>query len=451
MKYLAALVLFCPLAFAATPEPEVHIPFERYKLANGMRIVLARDTFLPIAGVYLIYDVGSRTEDKDHFGYAHLMSRLMFEGSANVKKGEYAKSIEANGGSFSGVDHRDYSDYASVMPSNKLPLALWLEADRMSHPDITDEKLKSVKEAIGKEKAAMLSQPYREAALDKWPGTVFSDIRDSRPRLGADNAENATVDEATKFFRTYYAPNNAVLVISGDFVPADAKKWVDQYFGSIPAQTQPRRPEIVEPERVQGIRSEFSDTHAKFPAVIIGWPAPKRHTTDWYALEILDAFLTLGKGSKLEMELMRGRQSVLQADENLGFPLATALDYKDPGYFAVMLVHKPTVTSTELAQQYQDIVDGIANAGVDSLEGFRMRSAIRYARAAEAQTASGRARLLGIHEMLDGDAAVADRDYSSLLSVTPQQLRAAISKYLTQGRADVLAIRPASGNTGSAK
>lgn len=444
MKSLAALMLFCGLAGAATPAPEFHIPFERYKLANGMRVVLSRDTSLPIASVYLIFDAGSRTEDKDHFGYTHLMAQLMLEGSANVKKGEYARAIQANGGSFSGSNHSDYTDFSSVMPSNKLALALWLEADRMRNPEITEEKVKAAKEATASEKAALRNQAYREAAMDKWPQAVFADIRDNHPLLaGPDGLEGATAEEAAKFFRTSYAPNNAVLVISGDFEIADAKKWVEQDFGAIPAQPQAKRSEIVEPERTQGVKVEVTDAHARFPAVIMGWPAPKRHTPDWYALEILDALLTLGKGSKLEIEMMRGRQSVLQIEENLGFPLSTALDYRDPGYFGIMLIYKPTYTESEIVRQYADILAGIANSGVDSLEGFRMRSAIRFGRAAEAQTALGRARLLGIHEMIDGDAAWADRDYAGLMNVTPQQLRAAITKYLTPSRADVLTIRPA--------
>jgi len=447
LKTLAGLAVFCGLAAAATaPEPELHIPFEKYKLANGMRVVLTRDTSLPISAVYLIFDAGARSDDKDHAGYAHLMSRLMFEGSANVKKGEYARSIQANGGTFNGGDHPDYADFSSVMPSNKLALALWLEADRMRNPEITEEKLKAAKEAIANERAALRNQPYREAMLDKWPQTVFADIRDSRPMLsGPGSIEGVTVAEAAKSFRTDYAPNNAVLVISGDFTVSDAKKLVDQNFGTIPAQPQPKRSDIVEPERTQGLHGEFADAHARFPAVIAGWPAPRRHTMDWYALQLLDALLTLGKGSKIEVELMRGRQSILQADENLGFPLATALDYRDPGYFAILLVHKATFTGAEIVRQYEDILESIANSGVDSVEGLRMRSAIRYDRALEAQTALGRARLLGIHEMIDGDAGFTDRDYAALMSITPQQLRGAISKYLTQSRADVLTIRPTAG------
>ena len=444
MKLLTGLAMFCGLVAAAVPEPELHIPFERYKLANGMRVVLARDTSLPVTAVYLIFDAGGRTDDKDHPGYAHLMGRLMFEGSANVKKGEYERSIQANGGTFNSGDHPDYADFSSVMPSNKLPLALWLEADRMRNPEITVEKLKAAKEAIAAESAGLRNQPYREAMLDKWPQLIFAGARENRPPLSSPgNIEAATVEEAAKAFRTGYAPNNAVLVISGDFTVVDAKKWIDQDFGTIPAQPQPKRPEVAATERTQGVHGEFAETHARFPAVIVGWPAPRRHTTDWYALELLDALLTLGKGSRIETELLQGRQSILQADENLGFPLATALDYRDPGYFAVMLIHRPTFTSAEIVRQYEDILQSIANSGVDSLEGFRMRSAIRYYRALEAQTAAGRARMLGIHEMLDGDAAFTDRDYAGVLSVTPQQLKAAISKYLTESRADVLAIRPA--------
>ncbi|MDE3196635.1 MAG: insulinase family protein [Acidobacteriota bacterium] len=432
------------LAFAAAPSPpEFHIPFERYKLANGLRVVLARDNSIPVAAVYLIFDAGGRTEDKGTFGYAHLIARLMFEGSRNLKKGEYERLIHANGGTYSGADRLDYSEYSSAMPSNMLPLALWMEAERLRNPDITAEKLKSAKDSIRAGKTALLEQPYRDAMLNAWRQTVFSDPRDRQTAFtGPGDVESATVGQVTSVFHSWYSPSNAALVVAGDFDTAQLKKSIDLYFAGLPAAAPPKHPAISEPERAEGIHTEVADPHARFPAVIVGWPAPRRSTPEWHALELLDAILTQGRDSKLEIEMMRGRQSILQADENVGWPTSTALDYKDPGYFAAMFIYKPTFTAMEIARQYEDILSSIALSGLDSQEFLRARAAFRYARATAAQSALGRAQLLGIHEILDGDAAAAERDYAAVIALSIDQVRSAITKYLTEKRADIVSIKP---------
>src|ERR1700679_4150429 len=146
-RILIALCAAATLALAAA-ESDFHIPFEKYKLQNGMRVVLARDTAVPVIALYVIYDVGSRSEEKGRTGFAHLFEHMMFEGSANIKKGEHFKYVQANGGQMNGSTHPDYTDYFETMPSNKLGLALWLESDRMRSLAITAENLKDQQEAV---------------------------------------------------------------------------------------------------------------------------------------------------------------------------------------------------------------------------------------------------------------------------------------------------------------
>ncbi len=330
-------------AFAAATESDFHLPFEKYKLQNGMRVVLSRDTAVPVIALYVIYDVGSRSEEKGRTGFAHLFEHMMFEGSANIKKGEHFKYVSANGGQMNGSTHPDYTDYFETMPSNKLGLALWLESDRMRSLAITAENLKNQQEAVKQERRLSFdNQAYNTAIIDKWPALVFGNFQSSHSLIGSfEDLEAASVDDVAKFFKTYYAPNNAVLVIAGDFETADAKKLVEQYFGGIPSQPQPARLDMTEPVRTMGKNEVVQDQHARVPGLIIGWPAPKRHSDEWYALGMLDAVLTGGESCRMQLDLVKGKQTVIQYQASLGWPFASFNDFKDPGEYAAFVLYKP--------------------------------------------------------------------------------------------------------------
>jgi predicted Zn-dependent peptidase len=422
----------CLVAYpAASPaiDLDFHLPFEKYKLPNGLRVILSRDTTVPVAAVYVIYDVGSRTEEKGRAGFALLCERLAAEASHD--------SVERKG-----AVHPDYTEFYGAMPSNELGLALWLESNRMRGLALNDEKLKSAKEAMRQEAHSYDGQPYRKAILEQWPSLIFVH-NDSN----ADDVNAAAAGDVAKFFNTYYAPNNAVLVISGDFAIAEAKKMVEQYFAGISSQPQTPRPHSVEPPRAAGKTVTVHDENARVPAVIVGWPAPKRHSAEWYALDMLDALLTGGRGSRLERELMIGRQSVLQIESNLGWPSSEPMDFKEPGYYAAMLIHTPIFSAQDIVDQYQQVIDVIAATGVDSLELKRAKALLRLNKASSLQTALDRARPLGIFELLDGDPGLVDRDFAARLAVTSDQIQAAAKKYLTAARRDVMiiAVAPPAG------
>lgn len=433
-----------PLAPAAE-ESDFHIPFEKYKLPNGMRVVLSRDNAVPVIALYVIYDVGARSEEKGRTGFAHLFEHMMFEGSANLKKGEHFKYVQANGGVLNGSTHPDYTDYYEQLPSNKLGLALWLESDRMRSLAITPENLKNQQEAVKQEKRLSFdNQPYSTAIIESWPKLTFSNFQSSHSLIGSfEDLEAASVDDVAKFFKTYYAPNNAVLVIAGDFETADAKKLIQQYFGNIPSQPPPKRPDMTEPVRAEGRTETVKDQHARVPGVIVGWPAPKKHSPDWYALGMLDAVLTGGESARLQLDLVKGRQSILQYQANPGWPFAGFNDFKDPGDYAAFLLYKPNYRAEQIVDQLQQEIDKIASAGVPDLELARVKAVLRYAKVTSLQSSLGRAQLLGQYELLDGKPEMVDQDFTDLFAVTGPQIQAVAKKYLTAARRDVLVIQPA--------
>src|SRR6476619_586543 len=245
MKFLALLAVALLPAYSA----DVTVPIEKYQLKNGLRVILSKDNAVPVVSVYIIYDVGARSEEKGRTGFAHLFEHMMFEGSANAPKGTHFATVESNGGTLNGSTHPDYTDYYEVLPSNKLATALWLESDRMRSLSINDENLKNQKEAVKQERRLSFdNQPYATAIVDVWPTLMYKNWQSSHSLIGSfEDLNAATVEDVAEFFKTHYAPDNAGLVIVGDIQIADAKKLIETYFGDIPSQPKPKRPDLTEP------------------------------------------------------------------------------------------------------------------------------------------------------------------------------------------------------------
>src|SRR5205809_2607646 len=188
---------------------QFNVPVEKYKLDNGMKIVLSADNTVPVVAVYMIYNVGARSEEKGRTGFAHLFEHMMFEGSKNAPKGVQNKQVQMNGGILNGSTHPDFTDYFEVLPSNKLGVALWLESDRMRSLALTAENLTNQKEAVKQERRLTFdNQPYNTAIVDVWPTMVFSNWQSSHSLIGSfEDLNAATIEDVTKFFKTYYAPN----------------------------------------------------------------------------------------------------------------------------------------------------------------------------------------------------------------------------------------------------
>jgi predicted Zn-dependent peptidase len=309
---------------------------------------------------------------------------------------------------------------------------------------ITAENLKNQQEAVKQERRLSFdNQAYSTAIVDTWPVLVFGNFQNAHSLIGSFEDLNAAgVDDVAKFFRTYYAPDNAALVIAGDFQTADARKLIDQYFGDIPAQPLPRRPDMTEPVRTEGKTQTVEDQHARVPAVVVGWPAPKRHSPDWYALGMLDAVLTGGESCRFQLDLVKGKQSVLQFEEGLGWPFQQLSDYQDPGEFAAFVLYKPNFTAAQIVDQIQGEIDRIVKDGIDPKELERVKNVFRYSKITSLQSSIERARLLGQYEIRDGKPELLDRDFTNLFAVTSQQIQDAAKKYLTASRRDVLAIQP---------
>jgi predicted Zn-dependent peptidase len=214
-----------------------HIPIEQFTLENGLRVVLSEDHGVPVVSVCVYYDVGSRNEREGRTGFAHLFEHMMFQGSENVPKAAHFQYIFNSGGTMNGTTSSERTNYYETLPANQLPLALWLESDRMRSLKVTQENLDNQRNAVQEEKRLNYdNRPYSNAFL-RLNELVYQNPANAHSTIGSmQDLDDATIEDIREFFRIYYAPNNAVLVIVGDFDPAEARALVEKYFATIPRQ-----------------------------------------------------------------------------------------------------------------------------------------------------------------------------------------------------------------------
>jgi len=414
-------------------------------LKNGLEVILSEDHALPLVSVNVWYHVGPAYEAPGRTGFAHLFEHMMFQGSANAPKGVHFSTVEANGGSLNGSTHPDFTDYFETLPANKLAVGLWLESDRMRSLAITDANLTNQKEAVKEERRLSFdNRPYNTAIIDVWPTLAFQNWQSSHSLIGSfEDLNAASVEDVSKFFKTYYAPNNAILSIVGDIKIPEAKKWIETYFGDIPSQPQPKRPDLTEPEKFVVRNEVYKDPLARVPAVLIGWPGPARRSPDFNALVMADVIFTGGDSSRFQLNLVKGKQSVLSYEANPGWPFASASDYLAPALYAMDLLYNPKFSGKDIVDQVQGEIAKIQKEGVDPKELERARTTLRSSRIKELQSTFARARLLAQYEMLDGNPRLITSELDTYLAVTPAQIQDVVKRYLVPEKRVVMDIQPA--------
>jgi predicted Zn-dependent peptidase len=290
-----------------------HVPIERHQLGNGLRIVLSPDSRTPIVAVNLWYDVGSRNEEKGRTGFAHLFEHMMFQGSANVAKGEHFALVQAAGGTLNASTWTDRTNYFETVPSHELELALWLESDRMASllPAMTQEKLDNQRDVVKNERRLSVdNQPYgtadeRMQALLWPPGHPYH-----HSTIGSmEDLTAASLDDVSRFFATYYAPNNAVLTVAGDFDPKAALAGIERHFGPIPANPDlPEAPAGEVPDSLGGEVREVVPDQVELPRVHLAYRIPPFGTEAHQAFDVISDLLGTGRASRLYRSLVRDQQ-----------------------------------------------------------------------------------------------------------------------------------------------
>ncbi len=423
------------------------VPFSRFSLENGLRVVLSEDHSAPVVAVSVYYDVGSRNEVKGRTGFAHLFEHMMFQGSENVRKAGHFKYIESNGGVLNAGTHSDFTNYYQFLPSNQLALALWLESDRMRSLKITVANLKNQKDAVKEEKRLSYDNQAYWPALLKMDEMVFGNWANAHSTIGSmRDLGAATVADVRRFFATYYAPNNAVLVIAGDIDSREAESLVRKYFGSIRRHKPPPRVDVSERFEVASLRASMDDAHAQMPALSLAWKIPARRSPDFYPIALLKSILCDGQSGRLYQKLVKERAVCLEVQGSLEAR-------RGPGQVAVFTIHKPDVNSEDVRAIVEAEIEQIKAEGVTNDELIKVKNQYRLDRFQSGsegeytslQTALGRALALAEFTMFDGDPSLLNAEIGRYLAVTAEQVRDVARKYLVPANNAALNIRAVSG------
>jgi predicted Zn-dependent peptidase len=314
-RFLIGLLMCALLSassiFAVPKESKLGVNFKETKLKNGLRVITVEDHNAPVIAISITYNVGSRNERQGRTGFAHLFEHMMFKGSENVGTGEHFYLIFNNGGTMNGTTNEDRTNYFEALPANQLDLALYLEADRMRSLVISKDNLDNQRNAVQEERRQGVdNQPYGKSG-EVQQELLYDNFAYKHTTIGSmEDLNAASVEDVSAFFKQYYAPNNAVLTLVGDFNTADALKKVRQSFEAIPKQPTPPPVDMTEPEQKAERRASVDDALARAPQVDIAFKAVPGNTADFYALQVLSASLQSGQSSRLYQTLVKDKQLV---------------------------------------------------------------------------------------------------------------------------------------------
>jgi zinc protease len=412
-------------------------PIEEFTLANGLRVVLSPDRSMPVVSIAVYYDVGSRNEKEGRTGFAHLFEHMMFQGSENVPKAAHFQYIFNAGGTMNGTTSTERTNYFETLPSNYLPLAFWLESDRMRSLKVTQENLDNQRNAVQEEKRLRYdNQPYVNAFL-RMNELIFKNPANAHSTIGSmEDLDAATIEDVTNFFRIYYAPNNAVITVVGDFDNAEARALADKYFSNIPAQATPPPVDVSEPEAVAIREETFHDPLAPAPAFVLGWKIPERRKPEFYALSLAGSLLFEGDSSRLYQKLVKGDESVVSIEGGID-------ERRGPSALYIFALPKPGEDVNTIREQIFDEIKRVATDGPTTAEMEKLRNSLCNDAVRGRQSTMYRAQRLAEFALYDSDPRLVDSELDHYLSLTANDIRNAAARFMNVDNRVVLDIIPA--------
>jgi predicted Zn-dependent peptidase len=417
----------------------LNVPVVYYKLPNGLKVVISEDHIAPVVTVGVYYNVGFRVEPKGRTGFAHLFEHMMFQGSANVKKFEHAKFVEANGGSLNGHTDFDYTNYFQTMPSNRVELGLWLESDRMRSLDVSEENLKNQQNVVSEEvRVNVLNQPYQLFEwIDLWQN-AFTNWNNSHNGYGdLADINAATIEDVRSFFKTYYAPNNAVLTIVGDVDVNEVKKMVEKHFAAIPSQATPPKPDLSEPAQTKEKRLSQTDKLANLPALATGYHLPAQNSPDFPAVALLVQILQGDDSSRWYQRLVKDKGLTLDLSGGLNY-FGNEFDYYGPMIMTTRMTYKPGHTAEEVLREMDAVVSELASKGVTEKELADAKVRYRSSFYSQLESSFGKTHLLSVLALFRDDPAQINNLLTPFESVTADQVKTAAAKYVVASNRTVI-------------
>jgi zinc protease len=434
---LALAVFLAAVGVFATPgaAPLKKIQFTDTTLKNGLRVIISEDHSAPVFAVAVNYNVGSRDERKGRTGFAHLFEHMMFKGSENVGALEHPHLIFANGGSMNGTTNKERTLYFETLPANQLDLALFLEADRMRSLEITKENLDNQRNAVQEERRLGVdNQPYGKT-FEVRDELAFENFAYEHSVIGSmADLSAATVDDVASFFKTYYAPNNAVLSIVGDVDAKTTIEKVRKYFESIPSQPAPPKVDMTEPEQKEERRATLEDALARLTRLDMVYKIPPSSHADYDALQVLGTVLSSGRSSRFFQSIVRDKQ----LSTGIG---ASAGESRGPALFSIVGTVTPGKAVADLEAAVEAEIERIKTGPIEAWEMEKARTTSRSQLVSNLGSTLGRAVTLGEDALFYNDPGRLNTTADRIAKVTAEDVQRVAKQYLIKtGRTVVITV-----------
>ena len=412
------------------------VTFEEYDLSNGLHVILHQDNSAPLVTTSVMYHVGAKDENPERTGFAHFFEHLLFEGTKNIERGEWFKIVSSNGGTNNANTNQDRTYYYEVFPSNNLELGLWMESERLLHPVINQIGVDTQNEVVKEEKRLRVdNSPYGQ-----WNGEVFKNLFDKHPykwtTIGSlDHLDAATLQEFQDFNKKYYVPNNAVLVVAGDFETTTAKKLIADYFGTIPRGEEITRTVIQEDPITEEINITFEDPNIQIPAVFTVYRTPAMTTRDARVLDMISTILSDGKSSRLYKKLVDDKKKAMQI---------AAFNYSLEEYGAYIVLALPLGENTldDLVVEMDEEIVKIQTELISDKELQKLRNKFENQFVNSNSSVEGIAGSLATFYMLYDDVNLINTEIEIYNSITKEEIREIAKKYLNTNQRLVLDYLP---------
>jgi predicted Zn-dependent peptidase len=432
-------ILVCALAVLngqAQTARSLRVDFKETTLKNGLRVITVEDPSAPVIAVSVTYNVGSRNEREGRTGFAHLFEHMMFKGSENVGSGEHFLLVFNNGGTMNGTTNEDRTNYFEALPANQLDLALFLESDRMRSLAITKENLDNQRNAVQEERRLGVdNQPYGKSE-EIQQGLIYDNFAYKHTTIGSmEDLNAASVEDVAAFFKMYYAPNNAVLTIVGDFKTDDALAKVRKYFENIPRQPTPPPVDMTEPTQKAERRTTVEDQLARAARVDIAYKAVPGNTPDFYALQVLSAALQGGQSSRLYQKLVREKEMVTNVggfmDEKRGV-----------GAFYTNATLRPNVKTEDVEATIYEEIERLKKEPIADWELQKAKNSTRRGFINGLQSSLSRAITIGQYTVYYNEPNLINTRLDKVAAVTKEDVQRVANKYLLDTNRTVVITTP---------
>jgi predicted Zn-dependent peptidase len=434
-KSLIALSLMLMLGGTAHAQK---VAFEEYDLANGMHVILHNDPSAPVVITSVMYHVGAKDEQPDRTGFAHFFEHLLFEGTENIKRGEWFKIVTSNGGTNNANTTEDRTYYYEVFPSNNLELGLWMESERLMHPVINQIGVDTQNEVVKEEKRLRYdNSPYGQL-IPQVKKQMFTKHPYRWTTIGSmDHLDAATLEEFQAFNKKFYIPNNAVLIIAGDISnPTQTKEWVEKYFGSIPSGPAIVRQTYVEDPITEPINATFEDPNIQKPMVVAAYRTPSMKTRDARVLDFISTYLSDGKSSKLYKKIVDDKKMALQIG-------AFSYNQEDYGTYILYGMPQGDFTSKDIIKEVDDEIVKLQSELITENDLQKLKNKYENNYVSGNSSVEGIADNLASYYLLYGDVNLINTEIEMYNSITPEEIRSVAKKYLNPNQRLLLDYIPA--------